>query len=1150
MARANHVEPGSSRSVSRIARCAVPALAFASLVLAAPPAVIGQTPASAPPPVRLPAADAQRIAREVRQSITAQMAEGFALTLWAPTEFVTNAIGLDIDSDGTVYVVGSDRSGMPTDIRQHPDWVPEVHTLRTVDDLRQFFRRHLAPERSARNTWLPDRNQDGSHDWRDLTTYKERIYRIQDTDGDGLADVSQVVFEGFNDDPADDIAGGVLVHRGDLYVTAAPDLWRLRDTNGDGLMDVKTSISHGYSIHPAFSGHDMSGVLMGPDGRIYWKIGDIGMNVVDRTGRRWAYPNQGAILRANLDGSDFEVFATGLRNTQEFDFDDHGNLISVDNDGDHKGESERVVYITYGSDAGWRSTWQYGKYTDPNNNRYNVWMDEGLYRPRFEGQAAYIVPPVASYHSGPSGFVYNPGTALDDRWRGHFFVTSYTGTTATARVYAFRLTEQGAGFQVAGDTEVLRGVLAPGLKFGPDGALYLTDWIRGWEATGEGRVWKLDTPATAASPMRAEVRSLLRADWSARTAGDLGALLGHLDRRVRQKAQFDLVRRGEAAALEAAARAGQPHLTRIHALWGLGQLARTRAAEAARLVPLLSDPTAEIRAQAARMLGDARAPIAAEALIPLLDDSAPRPRFFAAEALGRLRHRAAVPAIVRMLAANDDRDAYLRHAGSLALAAIGDAGALTSLTDHPLRGVRLAAVVALRRMRDPGLARFLQDRDESVVTDAARAINDEGGVMPALSPLAALLDRSRFAGEPLMRRILNANLRVGTRDAAQRVGAYAARRDAPEALRAEAVAILGVWATPSPLDRVDGAQLAPLAPRDAEAARAAILPLVARLADADMGTSLKSAIIDSIGRLGITSAAPALVARLQDDATPAVRVAALHALQALEVPEIVAVLPAALADADLSVRMAAIGAVASLPLSDAARAQYLASVVGQGSVGEQQSALQALGGLKTPEAAARIGTFLDQIAAGAIAPDIQLELFEAARAAGAEPLLNRLDRLGVGRTLDKLASRFPEALMQGGAAARGRQVAQQHAAAQCVRCHTIGGQVSTIGPPLDGIASRLPREDLLTALIDPSARIAPGFGSVSLTLRNGQRVDGVLHEETGTMLSVEDGANVRHRIEKAAVATRTNLPSAMPPMGALLRPAEIRDVVAYLSTLK
>ena len=350
----------------------------ACLALLTPSGIIGQSQDRAPAPVRLPAGDVDQRAREARQTIPAQLAEGFELTLWAPTEFVTDPIGLDIDRDGTVYVVGSARSGMPMDIRKHPDWVPEVHTLRTVEDLRQFFRRHLAPERSASNTWLPDRNADGSHDWRDLTTYKERIYRIRDTDGDGRADESLVVFEGFNEDVASDIAGGVLAHQDALYVTAAPDLWRLRDTSGDGVMDEKTSLSHGYSIHPAYGGHDMSGVMAGPDGRLYWKVGDIGLNVVDQTGRRWEYPNQGAILRSNFDGSGFEVFATGLRNAQEFDFDDYGNMISVDNDGDHKGESERVVYITYGSDAGWRSTWQYGKYTDTANNRYNDWMDEGL----------------------------------------------------------------------------------------------------------------------------------------------------------------------------------------------------------------------------------------------------------------------------------------------------------------------------------------------------------------------------------------------------------------------------------------------------------------------------------------------------------------------------------------------------------------------------------------------------------------------------------------------------------------------------------------------------------------------------------------------------------------------------------------------------
>ena len=97
------------------------------------------------------------------------------------------------------------------------------------------------------------------------------------------------MFEGFNKDIAADILGGIMVHSsGDIYATIAPDLWRLRDTNGDGILDWQESISHGYSVHPSFSGHDMSALTQGPDGMIYWKIGEIGMNVVDKTGKRWA----------------------------------------------------------------------------------------------------------------------------------------------------------------------------------------------------------------------------------------------------------------------------------------------------------------------------------------------------------------------------------------------------------------------------------------------------------------------------------------------------------------------------------------------------------------------------------------------------------------------------------------------------------------------------------------------------------------------------------------------------------------------------------------------------------------------------------------------------------------------------------------------
>lgn len=148
----------------------------------------------------------------------------------------------------------------------------------------------------------------------------------------------------------------------------------------------------------------MSGIKMGPDGRIYWGIGDIGFNGKGPDGTEWKYPNRGVIARANPDGSDFEIFAMGVRNTHEFTFDQFNNLISVDNDGDHAGERERLVYLTNGSDSGWRINWQFGKYRDPDNNTYKVWMDEKLYLPRWEGQAAYITPCIQNYVNGPTGW--------------------------------------------------------------------------------------------------------------------------------------------------------------------------------------------------------------------------------------------------------------------------------------------------------------------------------------------------------------------------------------------------------------------------------------------------------------------------------------------------------------------------------------------------------------------------------------------------------------------------------------------------------------------------------------------------------------------------------------------------------------------------
>jgi putative membrane-bound dehydrogenase-like protein len=747
--------------------------------------------------------------------VSVQIASGLDLTAWAPDGLVTDPVALAFDERGTLYVTSTSRASLPLDIRQHPSWVPSAHTLRTVDDLLNFYRRELAPERSADNPWLPDHNKDGSRDWRDLAEVKERLYRIQDSDGDGYADLSRVILEGFNADPTHDVAGGLLHHNGDLFFGAAPALWRLRDPNGDGLIQSRSVVSQGYNVHPAVGGHGISGVTIGPDGRIYWEVGDMGFDVVDPSGRRWSSPNQGAVLRANPDGSDFEVFATGIRNLQEFAFDEYGHLISVDNDGDYPGETERLVYLTNGSDSGWRSNWQYGKYTDPDNNRYNVWVDEGMFKPRFEGQPAHITPPIAPYHPGPAGMVYDPGTALSDEWRKHFFVSSFPGTAANARVYAFRLRNEGAGFALESDRVLLQGILTVGLKFAPDGALYLADWIRGWDSKNEGRIWKVDSRIAASSAARIEVRSLLAQNFDSRSATDLGVLLQHADMRVRLKAQFELVRRADVTTLGLAARRATHQLARIHGLWGIGQLARRDTQHAALLTEFLEDPDSEIRAQAAKVIGDVRDVRAGDALRPLLADDSPRARFFAAEALGRLAYRPAIPDLVRMLADNNDRDVNLRHAGSLALSRIGDPSPVAALSTHSSRGVRIAAVVALKRMRHPDVARFLSDADEQVVTEAARAVNDDGAIEAALPALARVLDERRFTSEPLLRRAINANFRLGTSAAAARVAACAADVSRSAAMRAEAGAALATWNSPSPFDRVDGAYHGPAARRDA-----------------------------------------------------------------------------------------------------------------------------------------------------------------------------------------------------------------------------------------------------------------------------------------------------------------------------------------------
>ena len=142
--------------------------------------------------------------------------------------------------------------------------------------------------------------------------------------------------------------------------------------------------------------------------------------------------------------------------------------------------------------------------------------------------------------------------------------------------------------------------------------------------------------------------------------------------------------------------------------------------------------------------------------------------------------------------------------------------------------------------------------------------------------------------------------------------------------------------------------------------------------------------------------------------------------------------------------------------------------------------------------------------------------------------------------------------LEGGDAARGENFFYNHGAAQCMRCHSIGeghGKGGEAGPNLAGLGAKHHSKHILESLIIPGAQISPGYGIISLTLKNGGSIGGVLNGETADHYDITVGED-SWRVRKADVSAATQPVSAMPPMGGIITPSEARDLVAFLASLK
>jgi len=275
---------------------------------------------------------------------------GYEGYTWVSYPHVENSASLDVDPKGRIFVAEANRFKFGVqDLRGARYMVARDFQSRTLEDRLKMYE-EFSDEIPM--SWYND--------------VPDRLIRLEDKDGNGVADIRTVFSADFNE-TLDGISFSVLAERDAVYFTCIPALRRLTDPNDDGIADTNEKIVNGFGVRISFTGHDLHGIVRGPDGRLYFSVGDRGYHVTDSTGQVHAASGRGAIFRCDSNGSGFEVVAHGLRNPQEIAFDQHGNLFTFDNTGDI-GDKARIVYVLENSDSGWdmshQSAHQYVKDLD------------------------------------------------------------------------------------------------------------------------------------------------------------------------------------------------------------------------------------------------------------------------------------------------------------------------------------------------------------------------------------------------------------------------------------------------------------------------------------------------------------------------------------------------------------------------------------------------------------------------------------------------------------------------------------------------------------------------------------------------------------------------------------------------------------------
>ncbi len=945
---------------------------------------------------------------------------------------------------------------------------------------------------------------------KDGATPRDSIMILEDTDGDGRADVVKTFVDGLNipigvlpvmtrvngpdGRPAPQSGSGAKLVSG-CVAYSIPNIWRFLDTDGDDRADTREVLLSRFGFQDT---HGMaSSFTWGFDGWIYATHGfantsevrpSAGANDADGPAGMTVKMNSGNTFRFRPDGSRVEQWTWGQVNPFGLAFDSLGNLFSADC------HSRPIMMLLRGA--------YYQSFGKPH---------DGL----------GFAPEICTHEHGSTGIagiVHYDAAQFPAEYRS----TIFTGNPVTNRINHDRLDQHGSTSVavhqpdfLACDDPWFRPVA---LTLGPDGALYVADFynkiIGHYEVPlthpgrdrERGRIWRIvynaDKPhADAVAPRR---------NWNTATANELIGDLAHHNSAVRTKATNQLVERVGLPAAEPLRRlvreSTQP-AQRRHAAWVLERLGEL---DDATLDHLTKDSDPGVRVHLQQILAD-RPRLAdsdREFVWAGLRDASPFVERAAADALGRHVHEENLLRLLEFRKQPSPQDTQLLHAARMALR-------------DQFRSEKAFATVALGRSDEqssrniadvmPGIASpaagqfllrhlavFREDRDATAryLRHAARQITDDDERRRLLA-----LARTRAAA-----------------DAGDQLAFVRAIHDGLQRRAGPAAGELRDWASQlaramiesnQPGSVGDAIELARTMKLDRLQEPLANLAITRQAAEGHRSAALGAlASINAANHLG-------LIDRLLGDLTESLplRQQAAGILGGMNRPESLAALAERLRTAPEPV---AVHIAAALATSDRGAEQLLAEV----SAGKASARL-----LQHPLVAGRLTT--------AKLADLKDRVEKLL--AGQPPADERLQKL-----IDSRRAGFARAAMN---SERGANLFEMH----CAICHTLAGKGSKVGPQLDGIGVR-GLDRILEDVLDPNRNVDQAFRSTLLALKNGQLVSGLVLRTDGDVLVVADDKGKELYVPKSDIEEQK--PSHLSSMPAnvidILPEPDFYDLLAFL----